>query len=91
MTLEEELAPYRMWYSSELEALEIRWAAELSAHIDRIGRIIHPLPVSQGWINKIKTEACSITVEHNLRVAELDAEFMEKTATIWAKYEVNDD
>ena len=87
MTLEEELAPYREWYTQELTALEQRWANELSVHIAEVAKIISPLPVSQGWLNYIKTEDYPATAEHNKRGGWLWDEFMLRTAEIWKRYE----
>ena len=87
MALEEELAPYREWYVKELTALEHRWAEELSAHVAQVAKVISPLPVSQAWLNYIKTEDYPATAEHNVRAFALWDEFMSRTAEIWEKYE----
>ena len=87
MTLEEELFPYREWYAEELETLEQRWAAALSEHVSQVSTVIHPLPVSQAWLNYIKTDDYPATAEHFKRCSDLWDEFMLLTAEIWKRYE----
>jgi hypothetical protein len=87
MTLEEELAPYREWYDAELTALEYEWAAELSAHVAEVAKVIHPLAVSQAWINYIKTEDYPATAAHFKKRMALWDEFMLRTADIWERHE----
>lgn len=86
MTLEEELKPHREWYAYELSRLEDRWALELSRKVARIARAIHPLPINQWWIDRLKTEHEPLTVEHNMRVWDLYDEFMRRTKDIWEKH-----
>lgn len=86
MGLEDDLVPYRDWYAYELSRLEDRWALELSRKVAKVARAIHPLPIHQWWVDRLKTEHEPLTVEHNKRVASLYDEFMRITQPIYAKY-----
>lgn len=81
------MEPYREWYAKELWLLERRWEHELDKYLGWLVEEVHPIRVTPGWIELLKTEWCPVTVEHNKLVADLDAEFMVRTASIWEKYD----